>query len=398
MAIELSVERFKRLPRRSDDEWQGGLVRMPAWIERGPDGRPYRPWAGFWVSGRTGFVHFKAEPEMGVHDWRLALDALVEFAMKPGLAGYRPARLRVADEELGRRLLDALGDSELALAVVPELAEVRRILADLSEHMSGRPPIPGALEADGVTVDRMRAFADAAARFYEAAPWRHLSGDDLLQVEAPVSGPGLGFVTVLGSSGQTFGLGFFESAADYDEVETAPAPDAFAARPRWSLFYERLSKMPFGDADIWEQHNLPVAGDNAYPVVVQFKLDRTTRRPDARVLSYLEGLLRAIADTSEGEMDQGRWTRSTRAYDGPVEYRLCIPELLQPLDVPPRRLSPERFDRRAMERVMSEVERFMTASRSTTSTRPTRHFGDALAGSWTRSRPPRPRLLNARRR
>lgn len=30
----------------------------------------------------------------------------------------------------------------------------------------------GPLASSGVTVDRMRAFADAAARFYEAAPWR----------------------------------------------------------------------------------------------------------------------------------------------------------------------------------------------------------------------------------
>jgi len=109
----MNLERFKRLPRRSDDEWQGGLVRVLSWIDRGPDGKPYRPWAGMWVSRKSGFVHFKMEPEPGAHDWTLALDALVEFGLKQRLTGYRPAKLQVADKELGARLLEAIGDTDL---------------------------------------------------------------------------------------------------------------------------------------------------------------------------------------------------------------------------------------------------------------------------------------------
>lgn len=44
----LIIERFKRLPRLSNDRWQGGLARLPSWIDRGPEGKPYRPWAGIW--------------------------------------------------------------------------------------------------------------------------------------------------------------------------------------------------------------------------------------------------------------------------------------------------------------------------------------------------------------
>ncbi len=42
MTNELAIARFKRLPQRYDDVWQGGLVRLPMWIEQGPDSRPYR--------------------------------------------------------------------------------------------------------------------------------------------------------------------------------------------------------------------------------------------------------------------------------------------------------------------------------------------------------------------
>src|SRR5207302_591858 len=103
----MTLGHFQQLPRRSD-EWQGGLVRLPSWIERGPDGRPYRPWAGIWVSRKTGFVHVKIEPEPGSHDWTLALDALIEFALQQRLTGYRPGTLEVADREMGARLLDAV--------------------------------------------------------------------------------------------------------------------------------------------------------------------------------------------------------------------------------------------------------------------------------------------------
>src|SRR5262250_1451663 len=84
----MALERFKRLPRQTGDEWQGGLIRVPSWIDRGPDGRPYRPWAGIWVSRKTGFVHLKMEAEPGAHDWTMALDALIEFGLEQQLAGY----------------------------------------------------------------------------------------------------------------------------------------------------------------------------------------------------------------------------------------------------------------------------------------------------------------------
>ena len=140
----MALERFKRLPQKSEDEWRGGLVRMPTWIERSPDGRPYRPWAGIWVSRKSGFVHFKIEPEPDSHDWTLALDALVEFGLKRQLTGYRPGRLQITDKELGTRLLDALGDEDIAVTVLRDLPAVRRVRARMTEYMARRREIAGA--------------------------------------------------------------------------------------------------------------------------------------------------------------------------------------------------------------------------------------------------------------
>ncbi|MFQ5985672.1 MAG: hypothetical protein ACE5LL_09205 [Alphaproteobacteria bacterium] len=357
----LIIERFKRLPRLSDDRWQGGLARLPSWIDRGPDGKPYRPWAGIWVSLKTGLINLRIEPKPGVHDWTLALDALIEFGLKRNLAGCRPGGLEVGDEEIGSRLLNVLGDRDLALTVSPGLPAVRQVLAAMGEQMAGAPLPPGALEAPGVTVDRMRAFAEAAKRFYEVAPWRYLSDEDLIHVEAPAAERGLKHVTVLGAAGKTFGLGFFESVDDHNEIQERLEPEALMERARWSLFFGPVPEMPFGDADLWEEHGLPIAGGDAYPVAVRFNPEAALRRPDAAVLSYLEGLLRALAETTEDEIDQGRWARRIETYDGPATFQLAIPSLLEPLGAAP---TPRAGlpDRRAMERVMLEMERFMARS------------------------------------
>lgn len=207
----------------------------------------------------------------------------------------------------------------------------------------------------------MRAFADAAKRFYEAAPWRHLSDEDLLYVEAPSIARGLRHVVVLGAAGETFGLGFFESAADHADVADAVRPEAITGRPRWSVLYSAASDIPPGDADFWKKHDLPVAGDDAYPLALCYGPGERIRWPDANVLAYLEGLLRVLAETTEAEIDQGRWSRQVKTLDGCVDYRLSLPALLEPLDARPASRRPV-LDRRAMERATAELQRFVAQS------------------------------------
>ena len=359
----LLIARFAQLPRHAAEVWQGGLVRLPAWVENGPDGRPYRPWAAIWVSLRTGLMHMKMEPELGAHDPGLALETLLEFGLNKKLAGCRPARLEVADEDFGAYLVRALGDDRLTFTVSRELRAVKQVLAHYGETMGGAPLPPDALDAPGVTIERMRAFGEAAKRFYLAAPWRYLTDEDLIHVEAPAAERGLRHLTVLGGAGQVFGVGFFETPEDFEAVQADPDPETFTqARSRWAVWYGPIQDMPFGDADLWEDHGLPVAGDQAYPVALRIGPNARVVRPDARVLAYLEGLLLALAETSEGEIDQGRWTRQVQSLDGPKMFTLCVPALLEPLDAPRPAQRGGIPDRRSMERVLAEMERFMAQS------------------------------------
>jgi len=181
----LLIERFKRLPRRSNDAWQGGLVRARTWIEQ-PDGSVRRPWAAVWVSLATGTMNIQLVERTADADH--ALQVLVDLGLK--FVRCRPARLEVTDARLGAQLAEALADAELGVSVRADLPAVDQVLRAMEEAMTDAAPLPEALEAPGVTVERMRAFAEAARELYAAAPWEHLSDEDLVHVEAPAVASG----------------------------------------------------------------------------------------------------------------------------------------------------------------------------------------------------------------
>src|SRR5918996_2295765 len=120
ISIPLALGRFKRLPRRTGEVWQGGIVRLPMWVDNqtDPDGPPFRPTGVIWVSLRTGLVHLDLakEGEQGASD--LALAAFLEFGLKwaKGLEG-RPSRVEVRDASLRDALAGPLAtlDTEVTL-------------------------------------------------------------------------------------------------------------------------------------------------------------------------------------------------------------------------------------------------------------------------------------------
>jgi tetratricopeptide (TPR) repeat protein len=348
----LAVARFMRLARRSADVWQGHLARAPL-VVTNPDGSASRPWAAMWVSLETGLVN----AELGERrDWTLALDALIGLGQR--FAKTRPSAIEVIDEELGRELARALGDPELEVRVVDDVPIARDRLKEMAEATHDGPLPPDALDAPGVTIARMRAFAEAARAFHEAAPWRLLSDEDLIHVEALPADKGLGYVTVLGGAGQTFGLGFFATPKSFDRLQSGADPTrAVDHGGAWAMLYGSFDEMPFGDGDLWEEHALPVAGPAAYPVAMRYGAGGLVR-PDARRLAQIEAVLLALAGSSEDEIDQGRWSRDVVTADGPCTVTLAIPELLLPLDAPPSRAGGGAMDRRMVERTLVEAQRF----------------------------------------
>ena len=328
--IPLALGRFKRLPQRTGEVWQGGVVRLPMWVDNPthPDGPPFRPNGVLWVSLRTGLVHLDLPPEGEQATSDLALAVLLEFGLKwaKGLEG-RPSRVEVRDAELRDALAGPLAALDTEVTLVGDLPAVRDALHNLEVHATGER-VPGLLESPGMSVDRLRAFASAAAAFFVARPWDHLANDDLVIVESALAPRNMRHVSVLGQAGHQFGAAFFDSRRAFERVLEAADAGRSASRAH-AITFGTIDELPFADGDAWQDHALPIAAPHAYPLPVDMKRGGATQRPDARALTFSEALLRALAETTENELDAGTWQKRVLTFDGPVELSLSLPFLLE---------------------------------------------------------------------
>jgi tetratricopeptide (TPR) repeat protein len=217
-----------------------------------------------------------------------------------------------------------------------------------------------ALDAPGVTLDRMRAFADAAAEYYRAALWNHLSDADPVRVESEVPDPALSHFVVVGGTGKTRGLAFMESMEQYEALlEVDVARELSDKAGLWSLEYGPVMFLPLPDADLWEDRGLSVASPEAYPLLICQQPGESYVRPDAGTLAYVEGLLRALAQTTEDEMDGGRWTKRVTTAESETEVTLALPDILEPPPLETDGQGPASTDRWSMERALRDIGRML---------------------------------------
>ena len=378
----LRIDRFMRLPRRTNETWQGGSVSLPWFSDDPQTGEPIRQHAIAWANLVTNDVALLTVSALEAADRERALDAFLDFGLRNRKAREgRPSRVEVQDASLGAFIKEALRDVELEVVVLPDLPRIQEEILETVRRESDGPLPPGALESPGVTVERMRSFADAARRLYERAPWSEIGPEDLVQVEAPAAPEGMACFVILDDLGDEVSLEFYASREqfeegledggheawdeddeddedeDEDEVEVDDDEDDddeddddevdaaadLEAHGLWDLDYVEMQHVPVLDVGLWADFDLPVAGPRAYPVVIRSPPDNEVERPDASRLAFVEGLLRAVAETTEAEIDSGRWTKVVETAAGPVSYRLSIASLLdEPIEGQPSREARER--------------------------------------------------------
>jgi tetratricopeptide (TPR) repeat protein len=300
-----------------------GLMRMRVAVGETRE-EAYRPRMCLCVDQRSGMIlHF----EMGepIPDYLpLALQCIGKAAEQ---VGGLPRQVQTRDPKLAgdlRAKLDRFGVEVVVRESLPMLDEAFQSLGEFEGLGVKREP--ALVDQPGVTLDRLIAFAEAGKLFYQARPWRHLIDDDLIEIEAPPGPKGTRFTQVLGAGGETFGLGFVASLQAHEDLRRG------MGLPRgglWSVIFGDLDALPYDDGEVWQQHNLPVAGPEAYPEFVRTSKSRLRVFPTADELAWAEGLLRALADTSEAELDRGRWEKQVQTSAGPMTFRLSMPLLLE---------------------------------------------------------------------
>jgi tetratricopeptide (TPR) repeat protein len=358
--VPLALSRFKRLPQRTGEVWQGGIVRLPMWVtnQADPDGPPCRPTGVLWTSLRTGLINLDLAPEGAQPSPELALATFLEFGLKwaNGLDG-RPARVEVQDASLRDALREPLSALGTTIALVEDLPAVREALVNLEAQTTGER-LPGLLDSPGMSVERVHAFASAAAAFFAARPWDHLTNDDLLSVDGAGLLWKMRHLCVLGQGGEQFGLAFFDSRAAFERLLDDAAAGRRATRA-YGVTFGTIDELPFADVDVWEEHRLPVGGPGAYPLAAELKHDGSMRRPDTRALTCAEALLRALAETTEDELDAGTWHKQVQTFDGAIDLTFSLPFLLEAEAGQPTAVLPPAVMPRVAERASARIARLL---------------------------------------
>jgi len=366
--IDLDLERFKRLPIR-EDVWHLAIVRMPQWVveQERPPFRPRMPICHSAVTEEVGVSELMdpAEP-----DGQAALRAIIDLAKVRDIQ-FRPTRVEVRDPGLAEVLRPVIEGAGIELVLTERLEAIDGVLAVMTRRLSGPAGsassfsdpagFTSCFSGSGVTVERVRAFAEAAAAFHRAAPWNQLTDEDLLRVDSPVPEEGLRCFTVLGGGGIEQGLDFFRTEEDLDRLLAEEAPAQFLPGTHvWLLSFDPIYELPIPDSELWEEHALPLAQAGAYPMLMCAASSGRGEPADAARLTFVEGLLRALVATTEDELDSGRWSKTVATFDGECVIELSIPALLEPRAKP---LAPgtcgghELPDRRMMEQMMVGLQR-----------------------------------------
>jgi tetratricopeptide (TPR) repeat protein len=352
---EIARRQFLSYQKIPSEVWQARLVRLPGRIFEEDVPEPSPPTLGICVCPRTDEI--VVEESLDADDLAgLMVRTLAAAARK---WSHRPGTVETSDPETAGHLREILADgARIELPVLDGLdGMVERMLSALEEGEDSEDSRPGALSGPGVTVEQMAAFARAAARFFAAAPWRHLTPDDLILIESPEADPGLRCLLVMGAALEKRGLLFLDSP-DLAEAFASADFNAISETGFWSVSFDTDGELVKEDLGLWERHGLPRSGDGFYPVASRFHEDEV-ERPDADRLAFFEGLLDALASTTEKEMDAGRWKKVVATHRGKLRFTLTLPDLLAP-GPPQRSPGPVYQGRPGMaERLQRDVQKLL---------------------------------------
>lgn len=323
-----SLKKFLSLPVNSDETWQGGAIPMADMLDL-----PVVEDAGeasivLWHSTLSELVH--AKPILPAVESRLDgfVEVMLEFS-KEHKFPFRPARIECNDRELVTGLNDLLHDSETTATFVAEMPQWSAVLQDMMDQFVLKGPLMPSLRDAGCTDQQIREFADAAAAFYRARLWDYLDDVDLIKIETPRPPRYLKYAVVLGAGSQTYGLGFYNKAEDhYDMMSQQADPLKLSL---FNLSFDSPADVGSADVELWNELDLPLETGEAFPSMVLFS-KKGSRRPTPKELDFATIVLRALATTSEEEIDSGRWTKSVELPGKSKKCVLSIPNLLDPPD------------------------------------------------------------------
>jgi hypothetical protein len=301
---------------------------MPKWIRVGGD--PMRPWVVLVASRSHDLVlaHEVLEEEPSA---TLLWDTLVR-AMQHPAAGqpHRPTELQVRPTERWQSLAGDVAEVGVALHFAEGLDLVEGMLEEMSERVAGKPE-PGLLDVPGVTPEQVASFYEAAASFYQQAPWKKVGYEAAIKVECGKFHSGPWYAVLMGQSGLAMGLALYDDLRTLRRRWSGGGGDRENARETvaTSVTFGEEWDVPVADLDAARHHGWKVARPDAYPQVIHKERGLSTRPPLSWELELLQGCLRAVPDfvSRRKQEDPTREEVTVPVAGGPLRLALSwVPE------------------------------------------------------------------------
>jgi tetratricopeptide (TPR) repeat protein len=283
----------KNLPQEFD-VWQADFRQMPNWIRIG--GKPVRPWVILGTSVSNDLVLAHEMPEE-TPTAALLWDTLVQ-AMQYPAAGepHRPTELQVRADERWETLRPHLDEIGVGLAVAEELDQMEAVFQGMCEQVCGKPK-PGLLDMPGVTPAQVGSFYEAAAVFFQQAPWKKVGYEAAIKVECDKFQSGPWYAVLMGQSGLTMGLALYEDLKALRSLWEGGADEDNARRTvGTSVTFGEEWAIPVADLEAAKKHGWQVARPDAHPEVFHKERGLSMRPPLAWELELMAGCLRAVPE------------------------------------------------------------------------------------------------------
>jgi hypothetical protein len=285
------------------------------------DPAPERPDLILWMDAESGLIvgmRLDRAP-LGPHDVAACLEHAISQPMAP-VPVPPPTAIRVPDAATAAAVRSRLGTGvPVRVGPVPELDAA---LADMRQAFAQAGGVERSyLEAGSVSADATAGMFHAAAALWRVAPWRFVSDDQVLAVDVPALDVSGACLSVMGGLGESFGFVLFESFAGYERFVDAQAgetPDMSGMM--LSLAFERRRDLTETMRREIAEHQWPVAGARAHPVVLGMDADGVPRPTTERDTKLGAACAEALAEFA---------VRHRRAFENegaaPVREELHVP-------------------------------------------------------------------------
>jgi hypothetical protein len=277
------------------DVWQADFRQMPNWIKIG--NMNVRPWM-ILVASRSNDLILATELAEEQPAAAAVWDALAKSIQQPAAGKpHRPTELHVRPHDAWQSLKPQLEQLAIRLCLQDDLDQVDFMLQEMAEQIAG-PPQPGLLDVPGITPEQVARFYDAAASFFQQAPWKKVGFKSAIRIECANYQSGPWFGILMGQSGLTTGLALYDDIRLLRKLLTGSCTDKESAHQTvaTTVTFEEESAIPVADLDAAQLHGWKVARADAYPSIFRKELGQSIRPPLAWELELMEGCLRVIPE------------------------------------------------------------------------------------------------------